>query len=127
MTISFDDLTLFVWLQEDGASFELELHGVPCDAKKWPASSEVSNDGVKHVFDEAVCVDIAEPRLALMRFTVMRHGVPCAQTAVPCHLMRPGVRWLQLYDPLSYSDKVTSDYLLTRLLVFVHKEPLVRN
>ena len=108
------------------ASLEVELHGAPCDSHKWPPSDEVSNDGVKHVFDEAVSVDIAEPRLALMRFTVMRQGVPCAQTVVPCHLMRPGVRWVQLYDPLSYSDKVTADYLLTRLLVLVHKEPCVR-
>jgi chemotaxis protein histidine kinase CheA len=111
--------------EDDGnASLEVELHGAPCDCRKWPPSSEVSNDGVKHVFDEAVAVEVAEPRLALLRFTVLRQGVPCAQTVVPCHLMRPGVRWVQLYDPLSYSDKVTSDYLLTRLLVLVHKEPL---
>ena len=86
-------------------------------------SAEVENDGVKHIFDQAMAVDVAEPRLALLRFTVLRGGLPVAQTVIPVHRMRKGVRWTQLYDPLSYSDKATSDYLLTRLLVMVHFEP----
>jgi hypothetical protein len=108
---------------DDSASLEVELLGAPCDAKKWPVSAACVNDGVKHIFDLAVAFDVAEPRLALLRFTVLRQGMPCAQTVVPVHRMRKGVRWTQLYDPLSYSDKVTADYLLTRLLVMVHIEP----
>jgi hypothetical protein len=70
---------------------------------------------------------VAEPRLALIRFTVLRGGVhvtnwriktchkpfrngswllKVAQTVVPVNRIRPGVRWLQLFDPVSNSDKV---------------------
>jgi hypothetical protein len=47
-----------------------------------------------------------------------------AQTVVPVHLIRSGLRWVQLYDPISHSDRVSSDYLLTRLLLLVGTEPL---
>ena len=67
---------------------------------------------------------VAEPRLALLRLAVLRAGAPVAQTVVPVHLMRPGLRWVQLYDPSSVSDKVTSDFIMTRLLVLVQVESL---
>ena len=108
-----------------GTSIDVELMGAPCDCKKWATSKAITNDGVKHIFDQAVVVNVAEPRLALLKLTVLRKGVPIAQTVVPVHRMRTGLRWTQLYDPLSYSDKVTADFLLTRLLVLVHLKPYV--
>jgi len=108
---------------QDAASVEVELYGAPCDARSWPASKEVGNDGVKHIFDEAFTCAVAEPRLALLRLSVVRAGVPVAQTVVPVHLLRQGVRWCQLYDPVSHSHEVTADYILTRLVVVVSVEP----
>lgn len=67
---------------------------------------------------------VAEPRLALVRFAVMRGGQPVAQAVAPVNIMRQGVRWLQLYDPVSFSDKPTAEYLLTRLLVHVELDPI---
>ena len=105
------------------AAVECELFGAPCDARKWAPSAEVGNDGMKHIFDAALCADVAEPRLALLRLAVLRAGAPVAQTVVPVHLMRPGLRWVQLYDPSSHSEKVTESFLMTRLLVYVASEP----
>ena len=42
-----------------------------------------------------------------------------AQEVVPVHLMRPGIRWVQLFDPNARSEKVTEKYLLTRMLVMI--------
>jgi hypothetical protein len=107
----------------DSASVEVEVFGAPCDARAWPPSKEVGNDGVKHIFDEAFTCCVAEPRLALLRLAVRRGGAVVAQAVVPVHLMRQGVRWCQLYDPVSHSHEVTADFLLTRLVVVVSAEP----
>jgi len=100
-----------------------EIFGAPCDKKSF-ITKDVGNDGVKFVYDEGFSTLVAEPRLALLKLTVYRQSLPIAQTVVPVHLMRNGLRWVQLYDPISHSDRVSSDYLLTRLLVLVASDPL---
>ena len=105
------------------ASIEIELLGAPCDNKKWTNSRTAGNEGTKHIFDQAIVVNVAEPRLALLKFVVLRKGVAIAQTVVPVHRMRSGLRWTQLYSPEAFSDKVSADYLLTRLLVMVDRKP----
>ena len=107
------------------ASLEVELLGAPCDNKKWTNSRAAGNEGTKHIFDQAIVVNIAEPRLALLKFVVLRKGVAIAQTVVPVHRMRSGLRWTQLYSPEAFSDKVSADYLLTRLLVMVERKPFI--
>ena len=84
------------------------------------------NDGVKFVFDEAFETAVAEPRLALLRFAVLRQGTTVAQTVLPVHLMRPGLRWAQLYDPQAASGAATAEFSMTRMLLLVHRAPLAR-
>jgi hypothetical protein len=47
-----------------------------------------------------------------------------AQTVVPVHLMRPGLRWVQLYDPDARTGTLTERFVLTRLLVLVGLQPV---
>jgi hypothetical protein len=112
------------WEGPDKVNIEVEVCGVGCDQRQWAPSQEVGNDGVKHFFDEAFSCNIAEPRLSLIRFSVLRKGLPIAQTVIPVSLMRPGVRWAQLYDPDSQSNTVTSDFLMTRLMMVIKIEKL---
>lgn len=63
--------------QVEKAYVEMETYGAPCD-KRLFTTSEVGNDGVKFVFDESFTSIIAEPRLALLRFTVYRQSIPVA-------------------------------------------------
>jgi hypothetical protein len=60
---------------QDKVSLQVEVCGAPCDKKQWPVSKEVGNDGVRHMFDECFCCDIAEPRLALIKFSLLRKGI----------------------------------------------------
>ena len=78
---------------DEKASVEMEIVGAPCDCRRWGPSVPTAADGVKHIFDECLSTDVAEPRLALLRFAVLRGGNPVAQTVVPVHRMRQGVRW----------------------------------
>jgi hypothetical protein len=60
---------------QDKVSLQVEVCGAPCDKRQWPVSKEVGNDGVRHMFDECFCCDIAEPRLALIKFSLLRKGI----------------------------------------------------
>jgi hypothetical protein len=52
-------------------------------------------------------------------FVVYLFVFKVAQTVVPVHLMRPGLRWVQLYDPDARTGLLTERFVLTRLLVLV--------
>ena len=108
----------------DLAAVEVEVHGAPCDRARFASAAPHASEGTKYIFDESMTTPVGEPRLALLRFTVVKQGLAVAQAVLPVDRVRPGVRWVQLYDPLSMSDKVTQDFILTRLLVLVSCEPI---
>ena len=111
---------------------EAELFGAPCDARRWGCTAASGNDGFSHVLDAALCADVAEPRLALLRLAVLRTGGgsggggPAAVAVVPMHLLRPGLRWVQLHDPAARSGSPpAAGFALARLLLLVRIKPLV--
>jgi hypothetical protein len=120
------------------AKVEVELHGAPCDRRQFTMREARPREGTKHIIDQAFAAPVAEPRLALLRLSVLTGysdgandsgggssgAQTVAQTVLPVNKLRPGLRLVQLYDPQSMSDKVTQEFMLTRLLVMVNVEPL---
>ena len=76
----------------DGAcTVEVELHGAPCDQRQFVMKTPPRpSEGTKFIFDQALATPVAEPRLALLRVTILRQNAPVAQAVLPVDKLRPG-------------------------------------
>jgi hypothetical protein len=60
----------------------VDLVGLPCDQRRWSCDEVKGSAGSKFVFDLAFGGCVAEPRLALLKFAVLRGGVQVVDARV---------------------------------------------